>query len=408
MLHKKPKILFVTYGGGHVRMIMPVIVALQEYPIDIQVIALTGSYKIFQENNIPCKSFKDYLDPTNTEAIKWGKTLASEMQNTSIPIDETIAYLGLSFTDLIDQLGEKKAVQAYKEKQRHAFLPIHTLKKIINDVQPDLVVTTNSPRAERAAIMVAKERGIPTLSLSDLFCLSDFFVMESDVVTVLDKQAMTNLKKSGVKSNIVVTGNPSFDGLLPKRHFFKDIVAEGLLWVDSPATWDLSVKKLYSRSDEEIVGDLDSMKEAAMRNNLKLLIRAHPSQNIALFADWVERQNSSDISLVHDIDLLDLLAQNLIVSGYSSTVLLQAVFVGRVVVQIAYQGRSGNLPLGDLGLAWLVREKSELFSIISEAYSNDERKEALYNNFHNFFSLEPATPKIVDLILKMSYQKPII
>ena len=173
-------------------MLLPVIRELERFDVNFEIFALTGARQFFRRHGVVFKSFKDYLDSDNLEAIKWGNILARDLHNDIDP-DESIAYLGLSFVNLIDQVGLKEALKLYKKEQRSAFLPIATLEKVLDDINPDLLITTNPPRAERAATIVAKKRGVLTLALSDLFAVSDFFTLESDIIAVLSKKLKKTL-----------------------------------------------------------------------------------------------------------------------------------------------------------------------------------------------------------------------
>src|SRR5438128_1956084 len=98
----KKRILFVTYGGGHVNMILPIIRELASYPkIDIQVLGLTTASHTLAHANIPQFGFKKLIKPADERALKKGVILAKDIDhNSNVDYEETVAYLGLSYVDL--------------------------------------------------------------------------------------------------------------------------------------------------------------------------------------------------------------------------------------------------------------------------------------------------------------------
>jgi hypothetical protein len=78
------------------------------------------------------------------------------------------------------------------------------------------VLATNSPRAERAALLAARRQGVPSVCLLDLFGLweRDWLVRPdyADALCVLNSQVAASLEAAGrPPGHIHVTGNPAFD-----------------------------------------------------------------------------------------------------------------------------------------------------------------------------------------------------
>jgi hypothetical protein len=95
---------------------------------------------------------------------------------------------------------------------------VRTLQRIVTKLAPHLVVATNSPRAERAAIMAARSLDLPSVCLVDLFCLDEVKWIGApgyaDCICVLNESVRKFLIDAGRgPEQIVVTGNPAFDGL---------------------------------------------------------------------------------------------------------------------------------------------------------------------------------------------------
>jgi hypothetical protein len=131
---------------------------------------------------------------------------------------ESAAYLGLSYAELELKVGVEQARRQYQQLGRQAFLPVTTMRRILERTRPDLVVVTNSPRAERAAVMAARDLGIPAVCMVDLFAIDEVrWIGAADYahcVCVLNEQVREFLVAAGREpAQVVVTGNPAFDTL---------------------------------------------------------------------------------------------------------------------------------------------------------------------------------------------------
>jgi hypothetical protein len=213
-------VLFVCYGSGHVRMVLPVARALAASgwarPL---VLGLTTAATLVREAGLPLLQFKDVVRPGDEAALAMGQRLLADLSGRVSDPEESAAYLGLSFADLVSAQGEAAAQARYHEFGRQAFFPLGVLRRILEQVKPALLVATNSPRAERAAIVAAGERGIPAVCLVDLFAIDEVqWIADADYgqrVCVLNGAVKDFLVRSGRRPDqVVVTGNPAFDVLM--------------------------------------------------------------------------------------------------------------------------------------------------------------------------------------------------
>ena len=210
------KVLFVCYGGGHVRMVVPVARALRDRGLaEVQVLGLTTAADVVRQAGLPLLQFKDVVRPEDASALAEGERLAQALGAVA-DMQESAAYLGLSFAELVQDVGAEEARRRYAERGRQAFLPLRTLHRILEHTRPDLVVVTNSPRAERAAALAARERGIPCVCVVDLFCIDEVQWIGqpgyADLVCVLNESVRRFLLEAGRQpAEVLVTGNPAFD-----------------------------------------------------------------------------------------------------------------------------------------------------------------------------------------------------
>jgi len=98
------------------------------------------------------------------------------------------------------------------------FYPVDFMTAVLRDVAPAIVLTTNTPRSEGAALEAASRLGIPSVSMVDLFLQpNDEFCRRKhhpDRITVIAPSVKGALVASGLSPDrIVVTGNPAFDTL---------------------------------------------------------------------------------------------------------------------------------------------------------------------------------------------------
>jgi hypothetical protein len=212
------KVLFACYGSGHVRMVLPLAKALHAGGrAQVQVLGLTTAAALVRQEGLPLLQFKDFVGPGDAAALERGRALAAALGDVP-DAQESAAYLGLSYADLEAEVGPAEAAARYARDGRQAFLPRRTLQRILSQVQPDLVVATNSPRAERAAIEAARVLAIPAVCVVDLFAIDEVRWIGqpgyADRVCVLNEAVRDSLLQAGrAPQEIVVTGNPAFDAL---------------------------------------------------------------------------------------------------------------------------------------------------------------------------------------------------
>lgn len=222
-------VLFVTYGSGHVRMVLPVAQALASSGLGRPlVLGLTTAAPLVKEAGLELLQFKDFLLPGDDKALAHGRRLLGQMRGPVADEQESIAYLGLCYSELEQDVGVCEASQRYARYGRQAFLPLRILQRVLSRISPSLVVATNSPRAERAAIEGARALGIPSVCMVDLFCLDEVgWIGQPDYgdrVCVLNDSVKEFLVHAGRDdAQVVVTGNPAFDDLANPLYVAKGV-----------------------------------------------------------------------------------------------------------------------------------------------------------------------------------------
>jgi hypothetical protein len=354
------KVLFVCYGSGHVTMVLPVAKALQEGGLaSVQVLGLTTAAPVVKAAGLHLLQVRDFAGLDDAAALARGLELATAMGQVA-DVEESAAYLGLCYSELVEEVGEEEAQRRYQSDGRQAFLPKRLLSRILAAVQPDLLVVTNSPRAERAAVLAAREQGLPAVCMVDLFAVDEVrWIGEAgyaDRICVLNDHVKRFLIEAGRRpEEIHVTGNPAFDVLRSA-----DLREQGLA-LRARSGWKDKHVLLWPSQVEPERHPFDG------RRGDPLL----PSRLLAALVDWTLKQD--DIVLCvrpragervpdlpddkrirvtgQDWPLPELLAAVDTVVTLSSTVGLEGALAGARLIQVLGSMFDDAMPLGRFGIA---------------------------------------------------------
>lgn len=412
-------ILFVTYGGGHAQMVWPVVHALRRIPccgdseVRIVTLALPAAREILLDRGVEVVTFADYVDEnSDADALAWGRELAQTHHSPSSGIDiaESIAYLGLSYKDLVLRHGEDEAAAMLSAQGRRAFFPLSVMARVFDDLRPDFVVTTNSPRSEAAAIATANLRGIDNLIMADLFTGLGDYLLEARNISYLNRVARDMFVADGLvdesRSVAYFTGNPAFDRLLElprepdpgwlQRHFSAAVDAPAVLHADAPAYWDPLKKCSHFRSEAEILAELDAAWQAVVDNDAIYLVRPHPSQRPQLYQDWIQGKKNAFLAM--DNDLHDLLRNISLLLVRTSTVGLEAVYLRKRVLQLDCDFHA-DLPLARMGVAWGINGFADLGKAVGNALADTQGYETIRRRIDEVLPDAPAAEKVAKIVL---------
>jgi hypothetical protein len=347
-MSRTPRALFVTYGGGHVGMVLPVIRELEAlWPgVDCQLMALTTGH-LRAKAVRPTLGYRDCLHLVDADAARqWGTRLSEGNTSPDVPIDETIAYLGINYLDLIAQHGEVGAADIYRQQGRYGFLPLRFMARLIDAWQPDVVVATNSPRSEQAALEAAKGLGIPSVGMVDLFGLdSDTYVhrdTKPDWTCVVAERVRDRLVQRGFPAgSVVATGNPAFDGLFSEDNqrraqaFLAERGWQGLRPVLFAGHWEPQAHPATPvPAGQALPREIESVLREHVRQStdLALIVRYHPS-------DWTQYPRLPDEPRIHFSEpprepIHPLILASAAVVVQTSTVGLESAVAGKPVISV--------------------------------------------------------------------------
>lgn len=379
---QRKRIMLVGYGAGHIGMLIPVIKRLQSMnAVEVIVLGLTTAREKLDAAGIPylgyadlAKGFDDFADVTQI-----GERLVADLPPGSVPREESVAYLGTNYAELVATFGAQEAASRYQSEGRQAFLPVNFMTQVLKRYQPDLVVATNSPRTERAAILAAGALGIPALCLVDLFARQEVAWIGApdyaDRIGVLSEGVRDWFVAHGRKAaEIAVTGNPAFDPLANPE------VAQQRVPVRRAHGWGDGEQVILFASQVEPArhpftgapGDPDLPRKieralfriVAGRSNYRLILRRHPSESVEeeMLPQRVEIGEKSEnlAALLHAVDLVVVM---------SSTVGLEAALVGKPVVSVDMSVFTPDAPYSDMGISLGVDRLDALGEAIDQALS---------------------------------------
>lgn len=396
----KKKILFVTYGGGHARMLVPVVnLLLEKHNIEVYVLALTTAALEFKSSKAHIFGYKSFFkdDP---KVEHYGQLLTKKLEKI-VDLEETVAYLGANYLDLVNKYGEKKAEKLYESGGRQSFEPLEPLRKILNTIQPDFVVSTNAPRSEKASIQVARELGIKSAALIDMFAIrcepwfskSNF----SDKILVLSESVKDYLIEKGrAEKSIVVTGNPAFDEMAKYYEKNKRALIDKRL--NSPFTvlWASQIEPEYNvemgtHGNPNLPISLEKhiLEIFVKHPNWKLIVRNHPSEVSRDYPDYVKVSYQKD-------SLTELLASVDVVLTLTSTVGFQGIILGANLVTIDCSVFTPTMPFSAMGFSKGLKEFDEIESVLLGFEKNKENRVE-----KNVYGITHAAENVASEIINM-------
>jgi hypothetical protein len=398
-------VLFVTYGGGHSRMVIPVAQALEARGIKTCVFALTLAIPPVRNSGLNWFGYSNLPQAREPRVQEWGKELSRGFPTDGpVAIKETIAYIGLNYRDLELTHGVEGAAALYAQSGRFKFHPSHTMTETLELIRPKVVVATNSPRSERAAIEAASRLGIPALCMIDMFAIqAKEWIKDPGYgtkVSVLNEWVRDMLIECGRPAeDIHVTGNPAFDQLQTDA-----VRAKGKA-VRAQRGWGQEGRTtvLYASAPEpptdpytgepadlELPLKVENKLKAIVSANeaLELVIRRHPSedQNVTLAPRVYQSTMADDIDeLLHAVD---------IVAVSCSTVGFQGYLAGRAVLSVECSVVSPDAPYGAFGISRAAQAIDEIETVLDSILLAP----ALREEGSQKISAEACSEIIIDLL----------
>lgn len=373
---RQKRVLLACYGGGHVQSLLPVARRLaQRSDIALTLLPFTTARRPVLQAGLPAQSYTSLLavvDQAKADALlsRAGVRVDGAGNHAAIPAGETLAYHAVGLHDLSLVHGEERALELFAQQGRALFCPTSSFTAWLPQQQPDLVITSSSPRSELALQRAARSLGIPGLVVSDLFLQREAqYICDGAYarqITVINDYVASMLRSQGLAadSTVHVTGNPAFDAVLePQQQAAGDqlrtrlgLSAQSCLvsYYAPPAAVSLLGEAFVPLP--EVVEAFEQL--AARFDQLHYLIRLHPND-----ARPAPQLGSRGFLSPADLSLEACLWASDAVVVENSTVGFQAGLIGVPVFKL---GNPHYPPYVECGIARYLQRLDDLAGPLSE------------------------------------------
>ncbi|WP_296869689.1 hypothetical protein [Tibeticola sp.] len=404
--------LFVSYGGGHITKVAPVVKHLQSLGVSCTVLALTIGFHAARVLGLSPVGYRDFMHLVDADrAIAMGRSLLEGNRHPLVDEHESACYLGVNYLDWVEQFGPEEAARRYARDGRRGFYPLVFMGRLLDHLKPSVVVSTSSPRSEHALLEAARQRGIPSLTMMDLFALPyDPYVkhpVKADRITVMSERVRANLMAGGVDAAMIsVTGCPAYDALHDPAH-----VAAARDWRAARGWSDLHVV-MWAGYKEDGPGVPDHWFGTAFgveverrlrdwvsrRPDVALLVRYHPNQYHEF--PFLGDQPRVHVAVSADEPAVTQLHASDVVIVQTSTIGLEAALIGKRVLNLTCAPSVIDLAFdySVMGIAEPVPRLEDLTAALDQAPSRPPGVEGL--------PPPPAAPRVAAEILDLMQRAP--
>ena len=351
-----------------------------------------------------------------------------EFLKNSKNFQESLVYDGISIYDLINQDIDYlfKSFKAFT-----AITLIETAKKIIEVEKPSVIVMYDEYGALQIAIIkAAKDKGIPTISLQHglipdnilpYFHYPEHINNENqsvvfplpDKMCVWSESSKKNLIEIGnFSSSIpVITGDPKVDFLPKAKKSFDYEKIRGILNINNNKKIILfATENLPNKEEREIVAKSVISKVKDFQN-CHLIIKPHPNESdISIYENLISENKLSDVSILRDVNLYEMLyISDLVILSYS-TVGVEAMRMEKPVISLDLLGLHNDALIIKNNAAIVVRNSDYLSQAIQKCLDTNLSKDLIEKGKklaeQELGILDGlSTERVIDQILQLKNQK---
>jgi hypothetical protein len=367
------KVFFVTYGGGHVKIVIPVVKELQARGYDFSILGLTASVLALRKEGIAHKGLKDYIHlfKDKEQIYELGSKFIDTNFNPDDGLDkeEILLYLGLNIYDLGIQMGSiDQAITHFNAFGRKGFYPYHTMKKIIEYENPKAIFVTCEVRAEKAAAIIGNELNIEVVRVIDLLGEEEKVPYKAKVCVIneLAKEKILNSNRHLNNADVVVTGQPNLE----------TVYNDNALTEFNKAHHLNKYKKVLSFFSQPG----NAQRARVVEKLIKLLgekqeylcfYKLHPNEDKALYEKYLEI-NPNNLLFTKEIDSNYILIASDIVMTFDSTVGLQAVYANKPLISINFSDVDYLTDYSKYGYAVKVKNQDSLDLVLERLSDPDD------------------------------------
>ena len=281
-------------------------------------------------------------------------------------------------------------------------------EKLIDSLSPDILcLMPDGYFLQQMAAAVAKKYNIPTLACSASLetgnARSYMKHLHADKIAAMGEVIKNIYIESGVApERITVTGVAHFDRLFDRN---KEQDARVLQTHDIDPNKRTIVFGTDNLAVSETVKALTGVIKTVLKTkDIQLVVKVHPRESFEPYQDAVEEYHDPRIHVVKDIDLYALLSRCELVIVNGSTIALEAMMIGKLVVTINLSGKSTPVPYAEEGAALGVYKFEDIEPAIQKVLYNEETRASLRagrDKFVRAWAGEPdgnASLRIVNLM----------
>lgn len=333
-----------------------------------------------------------YRDKVRELGQKYGVPYHNE--SMGIAMEDTVSYYGIGMHDLIEEYGIAEAEERFKLMNRKAFLPVKTMKKLLEQMSPDVCVITSDVRMEKATWIAACELHIPVVKINNLpVCGPIDYACALCVMNEWAKNYVVSIANVPEK-NVYVTGQPSFDADFSIEKSYIDEIKE-----QCGGNHFSKVVTFFSENGTDQSKELYILFEIARKmKDVLFIVKLHPNQALETY----ENPQLENIYVTNADAKPYFHFSDLVITTHSTTGLESALF-GIPVIFINFYGRKYNVPdYTDMGIAVLC-DKPESLGDMIQVYLNKESEAcaALRESQKNFQFVRNAAQNICNVIRKV-------
>ncbi len=264
---------------------------------------------------------------------------------------------------------------------------LKNLEYIFREIRPDIITMLSGNDAiDVLATRTAKMFNIPTLFFPHaIYSISrDLDAFEQDYVICSGKKDEDYFLSLGTeKEKLYVLGLVLFDKLYYKFSQLPDVKLIKKKIIDQ---FNLNPLKklllLVTTHDKDFVREkvfksvIDLIKT---RNEFELIVKIHPVEQISFYRNLLKKYGISDIIIIKDIDLHEVIVSSDIIIGRSSGAQIESIFLDKEVINLEYEGTAGSQQMEKFGAAIPVYDPQNLEQAVNDLIVNSDIIESLRN-----------------------------
>ena len=211
------------------------------------------------------------------------------------------------------------------------------MERVLKNENPDLVITTNSPRYEKATLIAAKNLDIVSLSIEDLFGVEykqltvdaafffknlNYNTIYGNYLCILTDEVKKNLNTDKI-DKVFITGNPAFDKTIKYFNNINKNVIEN----------NIKTICFLTQNHPEKLEILEKLIEIIEKEDFDLIIKIHPNENKEEYSKIVQNltRNKNKV-FIETENLYENILKSDIVLTVNSTAALEAAILGKPIV----------------------------------------------------------------------------